>query len=533
MSSESTSSTPGDSLSAAPRQRGRLRWSRRVIWALVCLVSVTVLYYQWENWRGARELGAAWQRLVARVGTDDPIRLTPPTPPDSLNYFAIPAFEQWVVDPASVGSPFPLQPAYRIPEGAFMPRGFIRPESIDQNGRKRFDLDAWAHKRASAGHPLPVGENPAVVLDRELGDGNGLLPQLVAGLDRPFSQTKPGWREALVSAGDQPWTAPLPWIHGLFTVIDDLAVHLRAAAESGNITKAREVVRVMLRWCEGVHSRGATIDCVFGMGMSEITFDALQDALACPVWDDRTLSRLQMEIHKMEDVKQAENALCADALVIAKAGTYVRSLQAQSRTQELLNQRWLNGGRALGRRDEGSWDSPANPMYRLYAWSMNHCPAGIHDANAAFLIEQYLQLIGPRETHHTRQEAADRAVQVTCFAKAETKWRNPRRLWGSTTGVFLSDAVEDAPETLFHRRCVIIACALERYRITHGAFPASLDQLQKELGGLSVNDPARPERLPGYRQEKGRYVLWSVGDDRKDDGGRSQESDWLWPLPKN
>lgn len=535
MNLPATSSAPVDlgPGSAAPWWRVRPSFRRRLLWLVVCIISTVILYYQWENWRSARELANAWQRLIVRVGTDDPLQLAPPAPPDAQNFFALPVFKQWQVDPVTTDSPFRTE-TYRFPEGALMPKAFTRPESADQRNRKRFDLEAWARARVAAGQPLPAGEPIATVLDRELGDGNGLLPQLAAGLDRPFSQMKPNHREALVQAGDEPWKASQTWAYNLIGTMDDLAVHLRAAATNGNITKARDVVNVMLRWCEGIEQNGTVQDCMTGAFMSEIVFAALQDALAFPVWDDRTLSRLQMEVHKIDDLMQLERALCGDALVMAKAASYVRQLQAQGRLQEMLNASALNGGRGspgAHRVDDPGWDDPASPMHGLYRRFMDHCPAGIHDANAAFLIDQYLRVLGPKGSAHVWMPADDRGDEALRLQKSAAKSWNPRRLWGGFPAPFLGGVWGDAAMILFHRRCVVVACGLERYRLAHGAYPASLDLLTKELAGLSVNDPARPDRLPSYRPENGRYRLWSAGPDGKDDGGLSIENDWLWPEP--
>ena len=45
----------------------------------------------------------------------------------------------------------------------------------------------------------------------------------------------------------------------------------------------------------------------------------------------------------------------------------------------------------------------------------------------------------------------------------------------------------------------------------------------------TLDDPARPGHLPGFRLEKGGYLLWSAGPDAKDDGG-VKDKDWLWRM---
>ena len=69
-----------------------------------------------------------------------------------------------------------------------------------------------------------------------------------------------------------------------------------------------------------------------------------------------------------------------------------------------------------------------------------------------------------------------------------------------------------AAKTLFHRRCLIIACELEKHRLTHGAYPLSLDVVKDALRPFTIDDPAKPTQLPGYRLETDGYVLSSVRD---------------------
>jgi hypothetical protein len=69
------------------------------------------------------------------------------------------------------------------------------------------------------------------------------------------------------------------------------------------------------------------------------------------------------------------------------------------------------------------------------------------------------------------------------------------------------------------------------FRLQHGAFPDSLDAVKTEIAAFKVNDPARPDQPMGYRMEPTGYVLWSAGEDAKDDGGVMGE-DWLWRIKR-
>ena len=84
------------------------------------------------------------------------------------------------------------------------------------------------------------------------------------------------------------------------------------------------------------------------------------------------------------------------------------------------------------------------------------------------------------------------------------------------------------------RGLVRLAVAAAAYKAKHGKHPEKLAELVPEFLPEVPTDPydGRPIRL---RREEGGVVLYSVGRDRKDDGGRAMdeekwEGDWAFRL---
>ena len=85
----------------------------------------------------------------------------------------------------------------------------------------------------------------------------------------------------------------------------------------------------------------------------------------------------------------------------------------------------------------------------------------------------------------------------------------------------------------------VIACALEQFYIDHHAYPARLDELVPVY-----LDQVPPDVIDGaptrYRTTpEGRYVLYSIGWNGRDDGGQlawqkerawrdNNQGDWVW-----
>jgi hypothetical protein len=95
------------------------------------------------------------------------------------------------------------------------------------------------------------------------------------------------------------------------------------------------------------------------------------------------------------------------------------------------------------------------------------------------------------------------------------------------------------------RRMAVTAVALERYRLRHGEYPASLEQLTPNYLARMPIDFMDGKPLRYRRQNDGTFLLYSVGIDGADDGGdasplasdTSERKLWykmrdaVWPVP--
>src|SRR5208283_2844567 len=85
------------------------------------------------------------------------------------------------------------------------------------------------------------------------------------------------------------------------------------------------------------------------------------------------------------------------------------------------------------------------------------------------------------------------------------------------------------------------ACALERFRLAHGNYPETLDALPPQFITALPHDLINGQPLHYRRTDDGRFVLYSVGWDEKDDGGQTaftksgsvdrNNGDWVWRYP--
>ena len=88
----------------------------------------------------------------------------------------------------------------------------------------------------------------------------------------------------------------------------------------------------------------------------------------------------------------------------------------------------------------------------------------------------------------------------------------------------------------------MLACALERYRRANGEFPETLEALAPKFIDRIPHDIIDGEPLKYRRTDDGQFILYSVGWNETDDGGKvgrtkacnpdPKQGDWVWRYPE-
>ncbi len=79
---------------------------------------------------------------------------------------------------------------------------------------------------------------------------------------------------------------------------------------------------------------------------------------------------------------------------------------------------------------------------------------------------------------------------------------------------------KDRESSVTDNALCLTAMALQGYKMEHGNYPDSLEQLCPSFLRHVPDDPFAARGSLKYRKEGGSYVLYSVGPDGVDDGGR-------------
>lgn len=106
---------------------------------------------------------------------------------------------------------------------------------------------------------------------------------------------------------------------------------------------------------------------------------------------------------------------------------------------------------------------------------------------------------------------------------------------------------ERTSEMFAFDQCSVIlartACALERYRIAHGEYPQTLNELAPQFIAKVSCDLVNGQPLHYRLTPDGQFILYSIGWKQRDAGGTviyegttktwpdRDKSDWVWRYP--
>ena len=215
-------------------------------------------------------------------------------------------------------------------------------------------------------------------------------------------------------------------------------------------------------------------------------------------------------------------------------------------TVELVRKKGLAYLNALGSTD--GTPTPANPVATFigriivpqgwyYQEELNYCQG--FQLDLATSLEANKKRVSPAQVK-ADTKAFEQTMSVTGFAGTKFGIILHHRLMARILLPALTRVATRAAtaQTAFNQAA--IACALERYRLANGHFPEKLEALAPHFISPLPDDVLTGEPYKYRLREDGRFVLYSVGWDEKDDGGvpgkrlfDEEKGDWVWEYPAN
>jgi hypothetical protein len=167
-------------------------------------------------------------------------------------------------------------------------------------------------------------------------------------------------------------------------------------------------------------------------------------------------------------------------------------------------------------------------------------PGGWFEQNKLTMARMHMNLYWPAVNATTRTASPAAVTRMT--DACEKIGLNPFGLFAR----ILLPALNRSPQKFVRAQSVAdlarVACVLERYRLAHGEYPASLDALAPQFIAKLPHDLINGQPLKYRRTDNGQFILYSVGWNETDDGGEIvltksgahvdiAQGDWVWRYP--
>ena len=491
----------------------------RLVFVVGLLATLLLIFITEENWRGRRAWAAYRSAAEARGEKLFLKDFIPPDVPDAENYAAIPLIRGLFEKP---------------PEGKKQPDPFVLPNGnmgrlANVSEQKTTNLETW---QAYFVEKKLIPETSGNV-GRDILDGvkkyEPLLQELRDASARPSSKFPP------------PRENGIPDIRAHVALIRSgtlFGLRSEALLALDDGPAAYREISHMLR----IHEAMVTEPTVIMAMLRNILLDQLgsvvRDGLAEGRWADAELRAMEKDLAGINLLDEFQSAISTDRGFCNQVLQQIADSGARERGNTVVSLFELSLSKPSGAFEKFI----SRILWGLY-------PEGWVFQNMVKASEYCDQISEPYRSG-TKMNPVTFIPQRTLgqdWLKSIGANSGPKQLYYSFLGSLLvSDIVEKgclATHTMLQQ--ARLACAMERFRQAKGAFPAELGALVPDYLPAMPVDVCDGNPLRYRRNGDGSYDLWSIGWDRKDDGGKPLEPDphrgsggfmfqpdWVWHMPK-
>jgi hypothetical protein len=428
----------------------------------------------------------------------------------------------------------------------------VRGSTASKSGRQFMDLVAWERAFASA----QSGETNAPNLTNpmepvEFASGNLDRPsraKAAPGVLLGIKPSKPHLDELRVASRrphtlypvvydmENPWGILLPHLAVIKSVCERLQLKACAELAAGRSDRALEDVNLMLHMAESLKTESFLISYLVRVACVRLAVQPIWEGLADGVWSDAQLQEIQARFQQYDfiadmklplDSERAAGILTAD--LVKKKGLGMLVELAGPGPLDSMDRKFANW--CGGFIPDGWYDLERLTHCRLYEAQME----------GAFDLQQ--KRIFPKKIAANR-EALERTIASGRLGKSVGGFLNHHML-----AALLLPALERIPikaatgQTAANQ--VVLACALERFRLANGNFPERLEALSPRFISQLPADTLTGQPYDYRRTDEGQFVIQSAGWRGASDGEtstalgeilkspffREQEGDWVWRYP--
>ena len=507
-----------------------LRWR---FLALGCVVTLVALFYAVEDWRG-REAWQTYKRAWEAKGEKfEWASLAPPPVPNEQNFFETPLWEDLHFTATNRSTTWWSDDdrPQRVIFTAYGPKGQNAPSTGNMVKTQRVDLLAWqAYYRdsnnlfaAQNGPPtnyFPIAKEPQtpaadVLLALSKFSANRQL--LIAAAARPQARF---WINY-----DTGFAMLLPHLLRLKPSSQYLSLHANAALKAGDKETALEDLKLSFRLIDSIHNEPILISQLVRMAMLAIAVQPIWEGLADRRWTEAELSVIEEELGKLDFLADYRSTMRGERGCNLWGVDYFRK-EGISGLDEMVAPSKTSGPVELEQ-------FVGRAAFRLI-------PTGWFDQNKLSLCRMHEKYLLSLVDDQDRRVISPAAIQQADSA-INRQGVGPYDFFSRMLLPALGGIAEKSARGQNSVDLARIACALERYRLANGQFPETLEALAPKFIEKLPHDVINGQPLKYRRTDDGQFVLYSVGWNEADDGGKvgltkngnwdAKKGDWVWLHP--
>jgi hypothetical protein len=507
-----------------PARRGFFRrlfsWraARKALFVLAALITLAALLLAEEDWRGSHAWAKYKRDMEAKGERFDAARLIPPRVPDDENFAMTPYFAP-IFDLPPGDPNLPLKDTQaKFGNGyiAAANRGTnISPPWFDRDLNRPHhplgwtygmaaDLTAWAAAilGTNSAPPSTAITDPlqaAAIVLANMKSCEPTLAELQSAAARPYCRFNvpfEKWPDTNAVA------AALEHLVRVKRLYQILTLHAEAEMVSGHADEALKDLNVMFRIDDGLKDEPLLISQLVRFAGVNILLGAVGEGLAEHRWSAEQLQVLQDRLRKTDLIASTVMSFYGERDICCNPA-FDRGYMSP-RGWDRLEQ--LNFNRAFQESVFPRFDLTARVINPSVNHSIDLALTRALDGNrfSALLHHNVMARMTLPSSSHVGEKAA-----------------------------FAQSGVDMAT----------VACALERYRLALGQYPEELNALVPRFAAVLPHDIINGQPLKYRRLDNGRFLLYSVGWNEKDDGGVVAkmkgdpdhqdvlQGDWVWQYP--
>lgn len=510
---------------------GFIRWLccwrnfRRFLFGFACVITLIVLAYAVENWRGKRawtKHRLSWEAKGEKFSIAE---LAPRRVPDEQNFALTP-----LLRPALEYTHTTNGIVWRDTNALARLDGLkaeLQPNRDTNNklilgnlDKGNFaDLAAWREfYRGNTNYPQPATSGTAAEdILFALGKFDSELKELrEAAVTRPFS------RFPIEYQYEPSWAILLPHLTHLKGLT--MLTHVRATAEleAHHSPEALTDLKLGLRISDAMRGEPILIDHLVRIATLAMNLQTVREGLVRHAWSDAQLAELEKHLAAVDLLAEYKLAQRGERALATGGLDYLRRQGFRTDAFNYLAS------------DEGG------AGYAPVSWAF---PSGWLHQNMLTISEMHQEFTLAAADEKARRVFPDRRERLDSRLE-KMGWFHPYTVFSRMLIPALSGAIRRSARMQTNVDAARVAIALERHRLANGALPEALDVLVPRFLGKIPTDLFDGKPLRYRRNADGSYILYSVGWNQIDDGGEIawskgkdpsmdiSKGDWVWQMPR-